>query len=392
MNKRTLQVLVALSLVCASSFAAKERVVRFQNHVRVGYDDNIYQTQDGPGSAFITDIVNLSAKLNFSSRTDALLYWQPEFLYRFDADPKFVTYQDLYGRLNHAVSQRAFLTLSDRFRYQIKEGQTGTGPGGGPSAVNQNYFENDLLGALDYTLTAKSYVKVGGGYEFRVWDDETYGKGTRNNDYDQLKANGSYIRQIKENKTQGLVGLDYINHTYNGDRGGFDSIVAMLGVDQNFNANFTGYGRAGLSFSTIDGYGGTSQDSTNPYLQAGLSVNPTARTSYNGSLGYSLTKADNSIYNAQDQFSLGLGVRHSITAKISLAGSLAYTHSIYDAKYSNQGAFGDATDDYVTLSARCSYQVNRNNFVEAGYLFGKRASDFTDYDRNGIDLAWRLRL
>ena len=102
MTNRTLQVLVALSLISASSFAAKERVIRFQNTVRLGYDDNIYQTVDGTGSAYVSDVINLSAKLNFSTRTDALIYWQPEFQYRFDADPKFITTQDLYVRLNHA--------------------------------------------------------------------------------------------------------------------------------------------------------------------------------------------------------------------------------------------------------------------------------------------------
>ena len=139
MNKKSLQLLVALTLVAATSFAAKERVVRFQNHLRVGYDDNIYNSANAQSSAFVTDIINLSGKFNFSSRTDALLYWQPEFQYRFDADPKFVTYQDLYGRLNHALSQRAFLTISDRFRYQQKDGQTGAAL----STSNQNYIETD---------------------------------------------------------------------------------------------------------------------------------------------------------------------------------------------------------------------------------------------------------
>lgn len=69
MNKGTIHVLIAMSLVGASAFAAKERVIRFQNHVRLGYDSNIYGTADAEGSAFLTDIVNLSGKMNFSSRT-----------------------------------------------------------------------------------------------------------------------------------------------------------------------------------------------------------------------------------------------------------------------------------------------------------------------------------
>ncbi|VGO15501.1 hypothetical protein PDESU_04084 [Pontiella desulfatans] len=395
MNKGTIHVLIAMSLVGASAFAAKERVIRFQNHVRLGYDSNIYGTADAEGSAFLTDIVNLSGKMNFSSRTDALVYWQPEFQYRFDADPKFITYQDLYGRLNHAMSQRAFLTLSDRFRYQQKEGQTGL-VGGGVQDFNQNYIENDLQGAIDYTLSSKNYLKVGGGYEVRVWDDSEYGKGTKNNDYNQLTADGSFIRQFKPNKTQGMAGINYVNNEFAGDRGGYDSVTVLGGVDQNFNKNVTGYGRLGWSFNTVDGK--ESYDTSSPYLQAGMEVNPTARTSFNGSMGYSMYRSENSVYNAQNRFNVGLGAKHDITAKISLVGSFTYSYSLYKSDYAADvdGTVdvpaGDVDDNYLTLALRCSYQVNRNNFLEAGYLYANRFSDFTDWDRNRVDLGWRLRL
>ena len=395
MNKRTFQVLAAISIASSATFAAKERVVRFQNHVRVGYDDNIYNTNEKTGSGFITDIVNLSAKLNFSSRSDALFYWQPEFQFRFDADPESVVYQDLYAQLNHAISPRAFLTLSDRFRYQQKEGQTGAA-GGGPSDFKQNYIENDLMGALDYTLNDVSYMRLGGGYEFRTWDDSSYGSEGQNNDFTQLKANGSYIRQLIPNKTEGLLGVNYVDHEYEGSRGGFDSFGLFVGADQNFTPDVTGFGRVGFSMNSVDGGStGSSNDSTTPYLDAGLEVNATARTSVNASMGYSIYRAENTFYNAQDRFSIGFGARHDITAKINLAASFSYIHSEYKADYSaGYQPVGDAKDNYVTLALRTSYQVNRNNFLEAGYLFKSRSATggLNEYDGNRIDVAWRLRL
>ena len=396
MNKRTLHVMVTLSLLSVSSFAAKERVVRFQNHVRVGYDDNIYGAANKTGSGFITDIINLTGKVKLSSRTDALLYWQPEFQYRFDADPDMVMYQDLYGKLSHAVSERVFLKLSDRFRYQQREGQTGS-DSSNTSEFDQNYIENDLNAAVDITLNTVSYLKLGAGYDFRTWEDSGYGdwdsinkKG--GNDFDRISANGTYIRQLKPNKTEGVLGVQYSDLSYAGSRGGYDSLTLLGGVDQNFNPNVTGFGRVGISMNSVDGgSGGESNDSTTPYLQAGLEVKQTARTSFNGSLGYSLQRAENSQYNAQNQLSFGLGARHDLTAKINLATALSFIHSDYEAKYSGAGA-KDATDDYFTLSLRCAYQINRNNFVEAGYLFANRSSDFSDWNRNRVDLAWRLRL
>ncbi|MEN8255089.1 MAG: hypothetical protein ABFR33_06425, partial [Verrucomicrobiota bacterium] len=167
MNRIKCFTLVALALGSATVFAAQDRSFHIQNTVRVGYDDNVYQGyQNEQGTAFITDIVNISGKLVFSDRSEMELYWQPELRYRFDAEPKAITYQDLYGRLSHAMSQRTFLELSDRLRYQEKDGQSDLG-----DEENQNFIENDLMGSLGFTLSPKNQIKLGGGYEFRVWDD-----------------------------------------------------------------------------------------------------------------------------------------------------------------------------------------------------------------------------
>ncbi|MDZ8119772.1 outer membrane beta-barrel protein [Pontiella agarivorans] len=395
MTNRTLQVLIALTFVSAASFAAKERVIRFQNHVRIGYDDNIYQTKNATDSGFITDIINLSAKFNFSSRTDALVYWEPEFQYRFDADPEFVSYQNLYAQLNHALSQRTFLTLSDRFRYQQKDGQSDYA-----SQDNQNYFENDLLGSVDYTLNEVSFIKLGLGYEFRIWDDSDYGEWQGSagggNNYDLFKADGSYFRQLNPEKTQIMGGVNYGSLTYDGDRGGYDSVTFLVGADQNFTPTVSGFGRVGYTLTSVDNAGGGSEDTSSPYLSTGLEVNPSARTSVTTSLGYSLYRSQNSIYNAQDRFNVTLGARHDITAKIALSSSLSYIYSYYDGSYALAGSGSNAKDNFVSLGLRCSYQVNRNNFVELGYLFRTRNvsgnTALNDWDGNRLDAAWRLRL
>ena len=403
MSKGKICLLLALSMVSVSAFSAKERSFHVQNSVRVGYDDNVYQSSKKVDTAFITDIINVSGKLTFSSRSDMLLYWQPEFRYRIDADPKFITYQDLYARFNHAVSQRTFIKVSDRLRYQDKDGQSDLG-----QTQNQNYWENDLMGSVDYTINAVSHATLGAGYEFRLWDDDGYGQwqswdpvaltgGTGGNNYNQFRANGSYVRELRPNTTSGVLDLNYMDHSYDGSRGGFNSTTISAGVDQNFNANVIGTARLGYSFSKVDNGAGSSNTSS-PYLQAGLEVNPTERTSFTGNLGYSLKQSQNSYYNAQDSFNLGLGVRHDLTGKISLSSSLSYTYSLYDgdyeSEYGNNSNIGDAKENYFTFSLRGSYQLNRNNFLDAGYQFSTRSSDsdiLTEFDRNLVDIGWRLR-
>ena len=145
--------------------------------------------------------------------------------------------------------------------------------------------------------------------------------------------------------------------------------------------------------STVDNSTGSS-DSTSPYLDTGLTYKPSDRTSINGSLGYSLQYSPNSVYNAQDEFNFRFGVRHDLTAKINIASSIAYIFSMYDSEYSRFG-IGDAEEAFVRFNIRGTYQINRNNFLEAGYEYSDRSSDtpfLVEYDRNAFDIGWRLRL
>lgn len=389
MSKKTFYVLMAVLMVSIPGFSAQERVVTVQNSVRVGHDDNIYLQKKKEGSAYITDILTLTGKFHISGRTDALLYWQPEVRYRFDADPEAVSYQDFYASLNHAMSQRTFLTLSDRVRYQQKDGQSG----GSVSTEDQNYFENDLKGAVDITVSEVSQVSVGAGYNLRRWDDSFYGS-TRGNDYDRYNINGAFRRQLMQNRTIGSLSVNYVDHEFEGSRGGYEAVSFIGGVDQTFNPKLSGFGRVGATMSTVDSSTGSSDDSTSPYLDAGLTHKPSERTTIDGSVGYSLSYAQNSVYNAQDEFNVRLGVRHDLTAKINIAGSIAYILSQFDSAYSRFG-IGDAEEDFVRINIRATYQLNRNNFIEAGYEFTDKSNDtafLTEYDRNSFDIGWRLRL
>jgi len=396
MSKKTFYVLMSVSMISIPGFSAQERVVKVQNSVRVGYDDNIYLQNDKEGSAFITDILTLTGDFNLSGRTDAILYWQPEVRYRFDADPETVSYQDLYAKLDHAISERTSLTLSDRFRYQIKDGQSGAGV----ARDNQNYLENALNGAVGIDTSSTGQVKLGAGYELRRWDDAQYGSSLQN-DYDQYVLDASYLLLLNQNKTTGILSGNYVNHEYDGNRGGYEAMSLIGGVDQTFNPNLSGFGRLGITAATIDNTSSSSTDSTSPYLDAGLNYRPSERTSLDGSFGYSLKRSENSFYNAQDEFNLRLGGRHDLTGKISVAGSVAYILSQYKGDYFYAGngiiaSVPDVDDTFFRVNLRATYQINRNNFVEAGYSYSDRSTDtistLPEYDRSVVDIGWRLRL
>jgi len=390
MSKKLFCLSIAALMVAGVSFAQQERVIRISNSLRVAYDDNIYQDQAQEESSEIVDVLNINGKLNFSSRSDAVFSYQPEVRYRFDGDPKTITLQDAYAKFSHALSPTAFLVLSDRFRYQLKDAQAGN-----VSRTDANYIENNVMGSLDLSVGEESQIKLGGGYELRQWDDDFYGE-TLGNNYDQYSASASGFRSFNQEITQGMLGVDYTDVEYDGSRGSMDYITVMTGVDHVFNPNVTGFGRVGASFGNIDTATGDDETAT-PYLDTGINYSASDRTTFNGGIGYSIARADNSVYNAQDQLRVSLGIRHDLTAKINIASTLAYTMGSYDGSYAvdNMWVGLDVEDAYVEWTIRGSYQINRNNFVEIGYEFAERSIDnggLTEWDRNRVDLGWRLRL
>jgi hypothetical protein len=248
---------------------------------------------------------------------------------------------------------------------------------------------------LDFVLGAQTSLKIGAGYEFRTWEDKDYGKGDWNNDYDKIKGDASLSYELRPDTSTILVGVNYVDIGYEGNRGGYDSETIYGGIDQSLTPNLTGTLRLGGSYTTIDNPDSDTSD-WSPYAQASLNFTPTARTTLTGALGYSMYHTDNSLYNAQDRFNLGIGLRHDLTGKISLSSSLGYTFSDYSSDYtSGQVVVDDAQENYVTFSVRASYQINRNNFVDAGYQFSDRSVDsdyLNEFSRNIFDIGWRLRL
>jgi len=401
MDKTKIYLTAMLCMVAVFVGAERERSIRFQNSLRFGYDDNVYQDDvEEQDTTYIVDTVTLSGKLTFSSRTDMQVYWQPEFVHRFDADPDFVFYQSLYAGLNHAVSQRLFVRINETLRWQEKEGKADV-------TTDQRLFRNTLSASANYTVNPVSEIRLNGAYSFNIWEEDLIGGNVPtvnnpeglNNDYEQYSVGAVYDRELKRNVTHGLVGVDYTDHTYEGNRGGYDSILVYAGATHNFSPHVSGNANLGYSVGNVD----NSIDDTSipaPYARAGLAYNPTARTQFTTSAGYSFQYADNSFWNVSEEIDATIGIRHDLSAKVSVSSSLTYYMSFYKSDYLSrngdaQGLQGDADDQFVRFTLRGSYQLNRNNFLDAGYEYSTRVTDTSllrEFDRNRFDIGWRIRL
>lgn len=390
MYKSRIFILSALALLSASVFAAKNGSLKFENRVRVGMDDNIYLEEDNTtDTTFVTDIVSIMAKISFSMRSDFLVYYEPEFRYRADADPDFVTYHNLYAELNHKVSQVVSVTISDRLKYQDKDGQSDVL---GQPGVSQSFLENELQGAVDLMISSKSSVKVSAAHQFRTWDDSNYGD---ENDFTQIRGDVKFQQELRPATTYGFVGAGYTDLAYDNDaRGGYESIVAYVGMGHAFTPRVNGNIQAGYTMAEVD-TGAVQNDNNTPFVSAGLDYSLSDRTTVSVSGGYSLYRSENQNFNAQERLDASLGMKHDLTGKISVSAYLSYILSNYSA----DNAYiivvtEDVEDTLIKARLRASYQINRNNFIEAGYEFSTRDGGdfFNDYDRSIVDIGWRLTL
>ncbi|HEY5653948.1 MAG TPA: outer membrane beta-barrel protein, partial [Pontiella sp.] len=244
---------------------------------------------------------------------------------------------------------------------------------------------------VTYTLDALTYLTLGAGHDLRVWDDEDYGKGLLNNNFNRYSVNGTLSRELRPYTTEASIVLDYTEHEYEGDRGGYETITARGTVDHNFNPDLSGSVSLGYSFSEYDS--ASNEDAVTPYAQCGLIFSPGARTTLTADALYSLRHSDNSVYNAQNTLALSFGAKRELTAKISLSSSLSYELSDLDADSAVSAVVPDDQLDVIRASARCSYQINRNNFVDLNYSIENRSADtLEDMTRNRVDFGWRLRL
>lgn len=389
MSKKLICFLVAgAALTVASTDAARDRSISFQNSVRIGFDDNVYLTSNNETSTvYITDIAMLSAKARFSSRTDAQLFYQPELRYRVDAEPKVALYQDLYAGLNHAASERVSLSASDRFRFINKDSL----PGSTGQSNEQNLTENFAQGSANVMVGSMNDILLAAGHKMRMWEDDAYAK---LNDFTVMTLDGSFQRELLPNTTYGFVGSKYDQISYDSDtRGGYDSLTVYGGGGHSFSSKLEANARVGYSLAAVDAGSLAGVDSDTPYFSGGIDYKPSSRTSMSLKMGYSLYQSNNSFYNAQQRLELGGALKHDLTGKFTVVAGANVYQDDYSADAAIQAGAKDADEMLIRLHVRGVYQLTRRNFLEAGYAMSQRTSDFFgDYSRNQIDMGWRLKL
>jgi hypothetical protein len=375
--------------LCCVAFGQQERSFTVENHLRIGHDDNVTQSNDSSSEVktlYYSDIFNLSGKYKLSGRTDLIVYWQPELVYYAtnDLEDNALFLQDLYLDYAHELNEKASLVLTDRYRYSDQAVND--------SGSNNQFAENVFKASVRYIIDQRNAVNTLINFTDRAYDNDSAALGATR-DYEQVTFTPLYSRSLNRSGDTISLGYSITDHTLGHGAGGIDSSTLFVGYDRVFNPQFISSVQLGYTDAQID-QSGTDSDSTSPFFELGFNYRLSEKTALNASYGYSLRYTTLNLYNAEQRSDLLISLVHDLTAKIKVAGSLSLVNSVYESDFLRVANPGDQDkeDESVILSLRADYQINRNHAVEAGYQGRFRDGDLGEYDRNMLFFGWKLKI
>ncbi len=78
--------------------------------------------------------------------------------------------------------------------------------------------------------------------------------------------------------------------------------------------------------------------------------------------------------------SAGAGYIHRLTAKLMANINLEYAHEKYNGNATVNGETGRLSDHYWSAAFALQYKLREWLEADAGYIYGRRSSDFSDFD------------
>ena len=388
-------IVAGLAFAMAVSAMAASSPVRVSNRLRLGYDDNVYQSDGSEGrpekkdSFRIIEEIEVLVNLNME-RTYLGIRYRPSLIWYSDRDDEDVDFlHDLDFNFIHNFTPTLTLSVSDTLRYsQMPELQDEN------FVVRQNddNFMNNLVGTLSYKLRPETRIDLSGRHVLLRYDDKV----NEDNNYYSV-VGGLTVRQQLASLTSLMADFRYKTLTYDEAKPDSNrdasSVFAGLGLEQTFNPKLLGSLRAGVENRTYDD--DAFDDNTQPYAELSMTYLPSPATRITGAASYSIYESDVALYMSQDRAYLSLSVAHDFTAKLSFYVSGAYSLNQYEADYALVPGLQDGEEKSYLLSARLAYRVNRINWLEAGWQFVKLDSDILNrvsYDRNRFDVGWKIQL
>lgn len=383
MSKKMIFLAVLIGLMSGQLFARNQRPVSIINTLSFGYSDNLYRNQNNEESFFVKDVVDLAFRAAFSARTDFMAKTKLELL--DDAEGAEI-YPNLYAMLNHSVSPRLLVRVTDYHRSSEKSGAVGSLG----EDVRYNYFYNRLGGNANFVLNSKNRLELSGGYAVKQHDD------TNAELLDTTTADASlgWAKEIVPQRTRSVLQAGYRWIDYDNREASLDMTDLSMLLGHTFNQQVHGTLQGGITYVSRDFPETVSSDSSvHPLVNAGLVYSPSPQTRLNADVGYSFGESDDTSYGGQTTTELRLGVQHDITSRLMGKITARLANNDFDSEDNDTGGRGETTEDRVDLALKLAYRINRINFLELSLKHTTKERDpGTDWDENRIELGWRVEL
>jgi len=387
--KNTLFASALLASALAAFAAEGTGPFHVANRLRFEYDSNVYQTAEEEKDSFnvyeeielALDLVGENAFLGLKYRPNIICYTARE-------DDKTDLYHDLDVNFSLRLAPAVTLGASDHLR----AGQL-------PAVEDDDYrvrsdddnIYNSLLGTLAIQMLPSTRLDLSGRYRLLKYNDD----GHDSDNYHAWVA-GASVRHVLNSLTTLAADFRYQDFTYNDapEESARDNTTIYAGgaIEETFSPSLLGSLRAGASFRSfeLDEY----DDDTSPYVDVSLTLLPSPRTRLTANVGYAIAESEVSSYMTENRLNASLHFAHDFTAKLSLYASAGYELNAYDEDYRlDKTEELDDRDSTYYASARLSFQVVRNNWLELGYQFTGIDSELrTEYDRHRVNVGWRWQL
>lgn len=378
-------VLLAIGLPYGAWAGPQAKNWQVVNRLRLEYDDNVNETETDEQDSFkIIEQVNLSYNFNLE-QTFLSLRYEPSFTWWSDReDDSTDLHHSFDGVLNHSFSRRVSISLKNTFRFAERPEVVERGT---VTRENNDFIYNAALAALSYLMNQSTRLEAAGRSVILRYDEDDVAE---RNDYDILVGGLTVYRTLQP--TTALLGeFRYEQLEYEDDERNSDTLYAGLGLEHTFNPQFLGSLRAGYQGRDFDQTASGSNDT--PYVDATATLIPTARTRLTFGGSFAQVEADIFPYASTERVRLFASLAHDFTAKITGYLTGAYSEFSYDGEDTPRGDLPDGDEDLIQFGARATYEVDRRNFLEAGWQLVDSSSDLrNDFTRNRVSIGWVLKL
>lgn len=355
--------------------------------LRAEYDDNVYERKDNKQDSLKLEVEpEVIYNMDFE-RTYVGLRYRPTFVWWSDREPDDTDlHHDFDLDVSHKFSQRLSVALKESFLYAQQPELIDRGT---VISEKDDYIYNRVNADLNYAFRPQTKLNVGARHTLLQYSEDNV---ATLEDYDIYAAGATLRQQLTADDTVlGEVRGESIS--YSGPDRDADSVYVGGGYEKTFSPGLMSNLRAGLQHKSFSADAIDASDS--PYVDGSLTFLPSPRTRLTAGLGYSMFESDVYPYANQDRTLLYVSAAHDLTARVSLflTGSLQNSEYSGDQSIDQTAASDDGSEQVVQVSARGSYKVNRNNWLEASYQYLDLNSDVRpDFDRNRISVGWRTAL